>query len=81
MHNLLSAHTLSGCDTVSSFAGIGKSSVLKKLTSYGDELVLRDPSASLEDVTASCLKFVTALYGQSFPRTLMKCEKTFLQKR
>ena len=42
---------LSVCDAVLSFAGIRKSSVLKKLASYGDELDLSDLSASLKDVT------------------------------
>ena len=69
MHNLLAANALSGCDTVSSCAGIGKSSVLKKFAGYGNEIVLSDLSASLKDVAASFLKFVTALNRQSFPRT------------
>ena len=80
MHNLLAAHALRGCNTVSSFAGIRKSSVLKKLASYGDELVLSDPSASLNDVTAFCLKFGTALYGQSFPRTVHEMRKDIFTK-
>jgi len=32
--NLLGAHVLSGCDTVSSLAGIGKATVFKKLITW-----------------------------------------------
>ena len=32
--NLLGAHTLSGCDTVSSFAGIGKETVVNRLMTF-----------------------------------------------
>ena len=38
--NLLGAHALSGCDTVSSFAGIGKATVLKRLMTFTDNLCL-----------------------------------------
>ena len=72
---------LSVCDAVLSFAGIRKSSVLKKLASYGDELDLSDLSASLKDVTASCLKFITALYGQSFPGTLHEMRKDIFTRK
>ena len=51
------------------------------MASYGNELVLRDPPASSKDVTASCLKFVTALFGQSFPGTLHETRKDILTKK
>ena len=69
----LGSPALSGCDTVSSFAEIGKSSVLKKLSSYGDELVFDDLPASLENMTASCLKFETAFTDNHFLDHCIKC--------
>ena len=62
--NLLGAHALSGCDTVSSFAGIGTAMVLKRLMTFTDNLCLGDPSTSLDEVTDSCLRFVATLYGK-----------------
>ena len=64
MPNLLGAHAITGCDTVSCFAGIGKTTVFKKLEAFPDSLKLGDTSTSLEDITASCLDFVATLYGQ-----------------
>ena len=62
--NLLGAHALSGCDSVSSFVGIGKVTVLKKLMRFTDSLSLSDPSASLDQVIDSSVKFVATLYGK-----------------
>ena len=55
---------MSGCDTVSSLAGIGKATVFKKLAAFTDCLCLGDQLASLEEVTESCLRFVATLYGR-----------------
>ena len=49
--NLLGAYAFSGCDTVSSFAGIGKETVLKKLMTFTDSLCIGDLSATLDEVT------------------------------
>ena len=49
--NLLGAHYVSEYNTVSSFAGVGKATVLKKLMTFPDSLSslsLSDPSASLD---------------------------------
>ncbi len=62
--NLLGAHALSGCDTVSSLAGFGKATVFKKLAAFTDCLCFGDQLASLEEVTESCLRFVATLYGR-----------------
>ena len=70
MPNLLAAYALTGCDTVSSFAGIGKTSVLKKLEAFTDTLLLGDPSASMDEVITSYLKYVATFYGQVFQGSL-----------
>ena len=63
MPNILAAHALTGCDTVSSLAGIGKTAVLKKLETFKEILKLGEPSDSLDEVVDSCLKYVATLYG------------------
>ena len=64
---LLSAHALSGCDTVASCFGIGKATV-KKVLEMGNRLNhLGDPSACFEDVLREATTFTAACYGQ-------KCE-------
>ena len=59
--NLLGAHALSGSDTVSSFVGIGKATVWKRLMTFTDSLCLGD---LLDEVTDSYLRFVATLYGK-----------------
>jgi hypothetical protein len=70
MPNLLGAHSLTGCDTVSCFTGIGKTTVLKKLETFTESLQLGDPSTSLDEITASCLEYVATLYGREFEGSL-----------
>jgi len=62
--NILGAHAQTGCDTVSSFSGIGKATVLRKLTSFPDQLLLGNLTVSTEQVTDSCMQFVTSLYNE-----------------
>jgi len=76
--NLLGAHALNGCYTVSSLAGIGKATVFKKLT---DSLPLGDPSASLDEVTDSCLRFVATLYGKDQETSLNKMRASIFKKK
>ena len=64
MPNLLAAHALTGCDTVSSFSGIGKASVLKTLKKFNGQLKLGNLTTSTAEVTESCLQFVCLLYGE-----------------
>ncbi|KAL8582263.1 hypothetical protein ACOMHN_037020 [Nucella lapillus] len=64
MPNLLAAHALTVCDTVSSFSGIGKASVLKTLTKFSGQFKFGNLTASAEEVTESCLQFVCLLYGE-----------------
>lgn len=61
---LLSAHALSGCDTVASYFGISKANVLKVLEAGYKLKHLGNISADLEDVFCEATKFVAACYGQ-----------------
>jgi hypothetical protein len=63
--NLLAAHAITGCDTVSSISGIGKSTVLKKLKNFKEELQLGDANSSCDAILKSTCKFVTTLYGRN----------------
>ena len=63
MPSLLAAHALTGCDTVSSFAGIGKLTVMKKLEAFQGEIKLGCLSTPFNEVLKSCLKFTALLYG------------------
>ena len=57
MPTLLSAHALTGCDTVSSLSGIGRATVLKKLLSFNGLMKLAVVSAQKKEMTYSCLQF------------------------
>ena len=88
--SLIGFHTISGCDSTSSFYGYGKASVLKldtndvescrSLTGFGDTW---DPTQQLHD---SIVRFVCMLYGQpnadSFTeaRYTLFCNKTSSEK-
>ena len=63
--NLLAAHALTGCDTVFSFAGIGKVTVLKKMEVFCQELKLGNMSASFEEIYDSCLHLLQLKYFSS----------------
>ena len=78
---LLGAHALSGCDTVSSLAGIGKATVFKKLTTFTDTLPLGDLSASLDEVRDSCLRFVATLYGKDQEASLNTMHANIFKKK
>jgi len=79
--NLLGAHALSGCDTISSLAGIGKATVFKKLTMFTDSFPLGDLSASLDEVTDSCLRFVPSVYGKDQETSLNKMRANIFKKK
>ena len=64
MLNLLPAHALTGCDTVSSFSGIGKTTVVKKLETFSGELKLGRMSAPFHEIHESCLQLTRLLYGE-----------------
>lgn len=63
MPNILAAHALTGCDTVSSFAGVGKATAFKRLKTFNGLLKLGDLSATKEEITESCLQFTSMLYN------------------
>jgi hypothetical protein len=60
---ILGNHALSGCNTVFSFAGIGKATVFKKINSYAEELNFGDLSATQDDIINSASRFTATLYG------------------
>ncbi len=60
-------HALSGCDTVASYFGIGKTKVVKVLEARNRLNHLENPSANLEDVLCESTAFIAACYDQ-------KCE-------
>ena len=64
MPNLLAMHALTGCDSVSSFSGIGKTTALKQLQSFANPIELGNPSTPLDEVVNSCLPYVCHLYRQ-----------------
>ena len=64
---LLSAHALSGCDTVASYIALGKTKAVKVIEAENRLNHLGNPSANLEDVLCESTAFVAACYGQ-------KCE-------
>lgn len=62
--NLPAAHALSGCDTVASYYGVGKGTVLKTLTAFPDSLTtLGCLDAQLCDVIDQSTKFVGICYS------------------
>ena len=64
---LMAAHTVSECDTVGCYHGIGKTKVVEALSAGIQLNNLGDPKASLDDVMKESTHFIGACYGQ-------KCE-------
>ena len=60
--NRLAAHALTGCDSMSSFSGIGKATALKILEKFDDIIKLGNPSICLDEVVGYCLRYVNLLY-------------------
>ena len=62
---LLAAHALSGCDTVPTYFGIGKGTVLKILNAAPDSLtMLGSLNASLSEVVHQSTKFIASCYSR-----------------
>ena len=78
--NLLAAHTLTGCDTVSSFAGIGKTTVMKKLQAYSNNIDIGNPDSLLDDVVHSAAKFVATFYGHTLDSSFDTLRHTSFSK-
>ena len=71
---LLPAHALSGCDTVSQMYGIGKGTVLKVIRSRNPLNKLGKISARMDEVIEESVRFVAACYG-SRERTNMSAAR------
>lgn len=61
--HLLPAHAISGCDTVASYHGIGKGSVIKALKAGHDLSAIGNADAPLQQVIDQATAFVSACYG------------------
>lgn len=81
MPNLLVAHAMTGCDTVSSFAGIGKTTVLKKLKVFSGEIKLGQMSAPFQEISESCLHFTGLLYGDESGANLNTVRANIFKER
>ncbi|KAH3876583.1 hypothetical protein DPMN_000429 [Dreissena polymorpha] len=60
--DLLSAHAISGCDTVAGYFGIGKGTVIKMLNTGKSIRLLGDMTACMKEVVKEATKFVSACY-------------------
>ena len=65
VEGILPAHALSGCDTVASYFGIGKATLLKTLRSGHSLNLLGAPGHSMEYVIQLVTSFISACYGQT----------------
>lgn len=61
--NILQAHAISGCDTVASYFGLGKGSVIKVLKAGYDLSALGDMNAPFDQVINQATAFISACYG------------------
>ena len=62
---LLAAHALSGCDTIPTYFGIGKGTVLKILNAAPDSLTMLDTlDAPLSEVVHQSTKFIASCYSR-----------------
>ena len=62
--NILAAHVLSGCDTVSRLWGVRKGTIIKVLRTGKKLETLRQREAQLDDVIAECTLFIACCYGE-----------------
>ena len=61
---MIAAHAVSGCDTVSCYHGIGKTKVVRALSAGIELNHVGDPKASLDDAMKESTHFIGACYGQ-----------------
>jgi len=81
VEGILPAHALSGCDTVASYFGIGKVTVLKILRSGHSLNLLGAPGHSMESVIQQTTSFISACYGQTNFSTMSETRlKVWLSK-
>ncbi|KAF3842712.1 hypothetical protein F7725_001561 [Dissostichus mawsoni] len=63
VQNLLPAHAISGCDTVSSYYGLGKGSVIKVLKAGYEVSAIGNIDAPFQQVLDPATAFISACYG------------------
>ena len=81
VEGILPVHALSGCDTVASYFGIGKATVLKTLRSGHSFNLLGAPGHSMEYVIQQATSFISACYGQTNCSTISETRlKVWLSK-
>ena len=81
VEGILPAHALSGCDTVGSYFGIGKVTVLKTLRSGHSLNFLGAPGHSMESVIQQATSFIYACYEQTNCSTMSETRlKVWLSK-
>ena len=80
--NLLAAHGLTGCDTVSMYFGVGRTVTLNVLKSGIHTLsYIGDTNRPMADVTTQATSFTLACYGQTKCTSLTKaCQKMWVSK-
>ena len=61
--NLLPAHAISGCDTVASYFGVGKGTVIKLLKEGYDLSAIGNVDSPLQNVIHQATCFISACYG------------------
>ena len=69
--SLLAGHSLSGCDTVASLWGKGKTGLAKLIRSGHSLSAIGDPNATMADVVGQATAFTAALYGSKQAHTSM----------
>ena len=81
VEGILPVHALSGGDTVVSYLGIGKATVLKTLRSGYSLNLLGAPGHSMEYVIQQATSFISACYGQTNCSTMSETRlKVWLSK-
>ncbi|KAK1886117.1 DNA-directed RNA polymerases I II and III subunit RPABC1 [Dissostichus eleginoides] len=63
VENLLPAHAISGCDTVASYYGMGKGSVIKVLKAGYELSAIGNMDAPFQQVLDPATAFISAWYG------------------
>ena len=81
VEGILPVNALSGCDTVASYFGIGKATVLKTLRSGHSLNLLGARGHSMEYVIQQATSFISACYGQTNCSTISETRlKVWLSK-
>ena len=81
VEGILPLRALSGCDTVASYCGIGKATVLKTLCSGHSLNLLGAPGHSMKYVIQQATSFISACYGHTNCSTMLETRlKVWLSK-